>query len=178
MKKLMIVCFVFVSAALFAQGLLDLPKGRWWKNDKVVQDLGLSPDQQKALDGLMLSHEDKMIDLKAAMEKEELRMRDLLDRPALDERATLEQVDRTLATRTQLQRNRAVMFVKVRGILTPEQWAKARERLQERRQEFREERREFRQHRKEERMDRRQDAPEGPGMGRPEGPGGPPPDWN
>lgn len=183
MKKLMIACFVFLSAALFAQGFLDLPRGRWWQNNKVAQELGLSPDQRKALDGLMLSQEEKMIDLKAALEKEELRLRDLLDRPTLDERAVLQQVDRTLAARMELQRNRMAMFIKVRGILTPEQWAKAKDRLQEKRREFREERREFRRHRMDERMEHREGPPEEPGMGRPEGPGpdgpgGPPPDWN
>ena len=38
---------VLFAAGLFAQGFLDLPQGKWWKNERIVQTLMLSPDQQQ-----------------------------------------------------------------------------------------------------------------------------------
>jgi Spy/CpxP family protein refolding chaperone len=136
--------------------------GKWWRSDKAAADLGLTPDQQARLDKLMFEHRDQMIDLRAALEKAELRLRELMDDPAFNERAALEQLDRVAAARSLVEKSRAAMLIKTRTILTPEQWSKARERLMENRRERREEMREFRQERREEHRDQRRERMQAP----------------
>jgi len=122
---------VLFATGAFAQGFLDLPPGKWWKNEPIVQALALSPVQQQKLDDIMYGHLEQMIDLKAGFEKEELRLKQLLDQPKVDEKRLLDQVQKTLEAQNKMQMNRAVMFVKVRTLLRPEQWEKIKIRFQQ-----------------------------------------------
>ena len=124
MKKLCLMVILTLAAGAPAADFLDLPPGRWWKNSDVIRQLNLAPDQQKKLDDIMFAHMERMIDLKAALDKEELKIKMLLDQPQIDEKQVLAQVDKVLAARNQMQRTRAAMFVKVRVLLSAEQWEK------------------------------------------------------
>ncbi len=128
---------VLFAAGAFAQGFLDLPPGKWWKNEEVIQALSLTPDQQRKLDDIMYAHLEQMIDLKAGFEKEELRLRQMLDLPKVDEKRLLEQAQRAIESQTRMQLNRAAMFTKVRVLLTPEQWEKIKIRFQQERRDRR-----------------------------------------
>ena len=128
---------VLFAAGALAKGFLDLPPGKWWKNEQIVQTLGLSPDQQQKLDDIMYAHLEQMIDLKAGFEKEELRLKQLLDQPKIDEKKLLDQATRAIEAQNKLQLSRAAMFVKVRMLLTPEQWEKIKVRFQQERHERR-----------------------------------------
>ena len=145
MKKFCLMVILTLAAGAPAADFLDLPPGRWWKNSDVIRQLNLTPDQQKKLDDIMFAHMEKMIDLKAALDKEELKIKMLLDQSQIDEKHVLAVVDKVLAARDQMQRMRATMFVKVRILLTAEQWEKmkaafkekVRDRFQRRMQERR-----------------------------------------
>ena len=136
MKTITGILLILLSAWLAAQDALDLPPGRWWKNEDVIRELKLSPEQQRKLDDIMFGHMEQMIDLKAAYDKEELKLRLQLDQPNVEEAKILQQVDKLLAAHDQMQRSRARMFVKVRLLLNPEQWEKVktlfRDRMKER----------------------------------------------
>ena len=166
MNKLILLTVLLAAAGAQAFGPMEPPMGKWWQNERVVADLGLTPDQQARLDKLMFEHRDQMIDLRAGLEKAELRLREMMDDPVFNERGALEQIDRVTAARSLVEKHRAAMLVKTRTILSPEQWNKAKERLMERRREMREERREFRQERRERRPMR--DLPEAPEPPEPE----------
>lgn len=136
LRKLLFLGLLALSTSgLFAQGFLELPPGKWWKNEQIVQTLMLSPEQQQKLDDIMYAHLEQMIDLKAGFEKEELRLKQQLDLPKVDEAKLLAQVQKTLEAQNKMQMNRAAMFVKVRALLTPEQWDKIKVKFQERRQD-------------------------------------------
>ena len=174
MKKLTVFLVLLCAAAAFSRGFPNLPRGKWWQNEKVVADLGLTPEQRAKLDDIMFTHRDRMIDLKAALEKAELRLKETMDKPVLNEKEVLEQLDKSITARGLLQKDRITMLVKVRGVLTPEQWAKAKVKLHERMEKFGEKRRGFREFRRE----HRGSQPEGPAMHRGGGqgeraPGGP-----
>jgi Spy/CpxP family protein refolding chaperone len=159
MKKLILLTVLLAAADALAFGPMEVPGGKWWQNEQIVADLGLTPDQRARLDHLAFEHRDRMIDLRAALEKAGLRLREMMDDVRFDERAALEQIDRVAAARSLVEKHRAGMLVKTRAVLTPEQWAKTRERLMEKRREMRDEKREFRQERREQRRDRRQEPP-------------------
>jgi len=53
-------------------------EGRWWNNPKIVERLKLTDDQRKAFDQILLDHREKLIDLRANVEKTELAMEPLV----------------------------------------------------------------------------------------------------
>jgi len=46
--------------------------GRWWKNPQMVEKLGLTADQQKKMDDIFQQHRLKLIDVTAAVEREQV----------------------------------------------------------------------------------------------------------
>src|SRR3569833_2570501 len=58
--------------------------GRWWNNPKIVEKLKLNEDQRKAMDDIFQKHREKLVDLRANLEKAEIEMEPLVKagRPA------------------------------------------------------------------------------------------------
>ncbi len=52
--------------------------GRWWENQELVQRLGLTADQQKKMEDIFQQSRIKLIDLNAALQKEEAIMEPLM----------------------------------------------------------------------------------------------------
>ena len=131
---------IILSLVLFFMEGFNLPEGKWWLNEEVVKELQITDAQQKELGKIYYAHLEKAIDLRAKVEKEELKLREMLDQNTINEKELLSQVDRLLDARNSLERARAELFVKVRIILTPEQWVMVKERFQKRIKRIREER--------------------------------------
>ncbi len=98
------------------------PPGKWWSDPRFVQMLGLTSDQQKRMDDIFNQNRLKLIDLSAALQKEEAILEPLLaaDRP--DQPKILLQIDRVAQARAELEKANARMLLGLRGVLTPEQW--------------------------------------------------------
>ena len=109
-RNAMIVVFLFLTSILTAQAGLDLPQGKWWTKAEVRENIKLSDDQVRRLDSIFLNHMERLIDLKAEMEKAELNLKELLDAPVLEEKEALTLLDRLIKARGQLERTRAEML--------------------------------------------------------------------
>jgi Spy/CpxP family protein refolding chaperone len=96
--------------------------GRWWNNPKVVERLKLTDDQRKAMDGILLEHREKLIDLRGTLEKSELQMEPLMKEDQPNESAILAQIDKTAAARAELEKANARFLLAIRGKLTADQW--------------------------------------------------------
>src|SRR5271165_4132210 len=96
--------------------------GRWWNNPKVVERLKLTDDQRKAMDGILLQHREKLIDLRGNVEKAELEMEPLIRDDEPNEGKILAQIDRVAQARAELEKANARFLLALRGKLTPEQW--------------------------------------------------------
>jgi periplasmic protein CpxP/Spy len=98
------------------------PPGKWWSDPATAQRLGLTADQQKKMDELFQQSRLKLIDLSAALQKEEAILEPLLaaDRP--DEAKILSQIDRIAQARAELEKANARMLLGIRNMLTPDQW--------------------------------------------------------
>jgi len=150
-------------------GFRGLPHGLWWKNPMVVQQIGITPEQQKKMDDILQQSRLQLIDLKANVERQEVLLQPMLDANPPDTPQVLAQIDKLAQARADLEKANARMLLGIRTVLTPEQWTK----LQARRGEA------FREHM---RMDgansfrnrRGPDGQGGPGGQRPT-PGNPPP---
>jgi Spy/CpxP family protein refolding chaperone len=98
--------------------------GRWWDNPRVSQQLGLTDDQKKKMDDIFQEHLLQLIDLNAALEKQEAIMRPLVSADQPDETKILNQIDVIAQARANLEKNRARMLFGIRQVLTPDQWKK------------------------------------------------------
>jgi len=101
-------------------GLTD----RWWKNPLTVTFLALTADQQKRMDDVFQRYRLKLIDLNAALEKEEVTMDPLVSAEPLEESKITAQIDRVAQARAELEKSNGRMLLGIRKLLMPEQWSK------------------------------------------------------
>ncbi len=97
---------------------------RWWDDPHMVQRLGLSAEQQKKMDQIYLDHKLKLIDLHAALEKQETLLGPMLGADQPNEGKILSQIDAIAQARANLEKEFWRMLLGIRSQLTPEQWQK------------------------------------------------------
>jgi len=100
--------------------LLDLP-GKWWKHDRVVAELKLTPAQIEQIDTVFVEHRKKLVDGKARLEKLLLDFQQISDQVDVNRDQTLQLVDQIAQTRAEMARNTILMQLDIRDQLTPEQ---------------------------------------------------------
>jgi periplasmic protein CpxP/Spy len=96
--------------------------GRWWDNPKVIERLKLTDDQRKQMDQILLEHREKLIDMRANVEKAELAMEPLVNDDQPNEQAILTQIDRIAQARAELEKANARFLLAIRAKLTPDQF--------------------------------------------------------
>jgi Spy/CpxP family protein refolding chaperone len=96
--------------------------GRWWNNPKVVEQLKLTDAQRKKFDDIYLAHREKLIDLRASLQKAELALETLVSDAQPNETKILAQIDKVAQARAELEKANAAFLLAIRGKLTAEQW--------------------------------------------------------
>ena len=97
-------------------------EGRWWNNPRIIERLKLTDEQRKEFDNILLQHKEKLIDLRANVEKAELEMEPLVRADQPDEAKILAQIDKVAQARAELEKANARYLLALRSKLTPEQW--------------------------------------------------------
>jgi periplasmic protein CpxP/Spy len=98
-------------------------QGRWWNNPRVVERLKLTDVQRKEFDDIFLQHREKLIDLRASLQKAELALEPLVRDSQPNETKILAQIDKVAQARAELEKANAAFLLAIRGKLTAEQWA-------------------------------------------------------
>jgi Spy/CpxP family protein refolding chaperone len=96
--------------------------GRWWNDPQVIEKLNLTDDQRKAMDDILQQHREKLIDMRANVEKAEVGLEPLMSADQPNESAILSQIDRVAQTRAELEKANARFLLALRAKLTPDQW--------------------------------------------------------
>jgi len=96
--------------------------GRWWKDPETAKKLQLNDGQISQLDQIFYEHRLKLIDYGAAMEKEDLKLQNLLDADVPNEGQISSQVDQVLSARGKLEREYTMMSLDLRKVLSLDQW--------------------------------------------------------
>ena len=131
---------LLVATGLAAQPL-GVPPGRWWERPQVAEQLALTAEQKARLESLSVENARGMIDIKAAVEKAELDLRVAAEAEPFDA-AKVRAAFRTVQqARTRLENERFEALLRVREVLSADQWRQlreltrdaVRERVQERR---------------------------------------------
>ncbi len=106
MKRMMMIVVLVAAATSAGAADFNLPHGKWWENERVVQRIGLTEEQQKAISDLVYQHALRMIDLNAGLKKAEFELGDLVDRDDFDRRRA--QVVRRLSSGQRQARERTL----------------------------------------------------------------------
>ncbi len=129
------------------RGMMREGMGMWWKNSELAQKLNLSDQQKQQLEKTFNDYKLKLIDLRADVERQETKLKPMMDAAQLDAKGIPAQIDAIVAARGRLERTMMMMHFDLVKVLTPEQWKQ----LQAMRDQHREERREYREERGRER---------------------------
>lgn len=97
-------------------------QGRWWNDPGVVDKLKLTDQQRKDMDAIMQDHREKLIDLRASVEKAEVAMQPMIQADQPNEAAILAQIDKIAQARAELEKGNARFLLALRAKLTPDQW--------------------------------------------------------
>ena len=98
------------------------PPFDWWRNSDVAQKLNLSDQQKQQLEEAFGRARLQLVDMKAQVEKEQIKLQNLMNADTLQEQQVLAQIDAVQAARAKLGRNFALMALTFRKILTSDQW--------------------------------------------------------
>ncbi len=102
-------------------------RGQWWNNPRLVEKLKLTDDQRKAMDAIFQQHREKLVDLRANVEKAEIEMDPLVKADQPNESAVLAQIDKVAQARAELEKANARFLFELRAKLTPDQWKQVQE---------------------------------------------------
>ena len=117
MKKL--IGLVLISSAwLFGQSPAF---GPWW-DSPVVRDMNLSEQQRKQIRETVQAHRDSLIQQRADVQKAEGALQDLMNEEQVNEAKVSAAIDRVVAARGAMMKTVSLMSLKLRILLTPEQW--------------------------------------------------------
>lgn len=97
---------------------------RWWRNPDTALAVGLTSDQQKKMDDVFQQYRLRLVDLNAALEREEITLDPLVSAEPLEEAKITAQIDRVAQARAELEKANGRMLLGIRRLLTPDQWNK------------------------------------------------------
>jgi Spy/CpxP family protein refolding chaperone len=132
MRRLVFLFAVF-AALCFGQALEDFA---WW-DSPIAQNLNLTPEQQKQIRGTVREFRDRLIEQRAGVQKAEAGFMDFLNDDQVNEAKAKEAVDKLVAARGDLMRSVSLMSLRLRAVLTPQQWQELQRRRAQQRPQAR-----------------------------------------
>lgn len=93
----------------------------WW-DSPIARDLNLTDDQTRRIRETVREYRTRLIDQRAAMEKAEGELEDLFNEGNVDQKRAGEAIDRLANARGELTRTMSQMSLRLRSVLTQEQW--------------------------------------------------------
>jgi len=97
-------------------------QGRFWNNPRIVEKLKLTDVQRKEFDDIYMQHREKLIDLRANLQKAELALESLVGESQPNETKILAQIDKVAQAHAELEKANAAFWLAIRVKLTAEQW--------------------------------------------------------
>jgi len=110
---------------------IDLPPGKWWRMPDVAKELNISSDGQQKLDDFYYKHRTQMIDLKGALEKEQIALERSIEKEVLDEAVCKDQYQKVLNARNKLSIERYNFLIEVRKLLGYERFLQLKPKFRE-----------------------------------------------
>jgi Spy/CpxP family protein refolding chaperone len=111
------------QTSLKSSVLPTLPE-TWWRHEGAAKEVGLTATQIKRMDEIFQQSRLKLIDQKAALDKEEATLEPMVEGDTIDEGRAAAQLDRVAQARAELEKTRGRMLLGIRKQMDMEQWRK------------------------------------------------------
>jgi Spy/CpxP family protein refolding chaperone len=130
-RKWTLCLILAVAPALHAQGSRGgfFP---WWDNP-IANGLGLTDAQRTQIRSVTGEYRGRMMEVRDAVRKAENDLDAVFNEEAVDQRKGSEAIDRLTKARADMTKAVAEMSLRMRSVLTPQQWQTLRQREQARR---------------------------------------------
>lgn len=99
----------------------------WWESP-LARELNLTDEQREKIAAIVRESRASLIDKRAAVEKAEAEIEDLFAEPVLDPARAQQAIDRLVTARGELTRAFTELSLKLRMVLTQEQWKELQQR--------------------------------------------------
>ena len=120
--------WMFLAACLPALVCAQMPRGGAWWEGKLAKDLNLTEAQQKQISAIRHDSALKIFDLREAVKKAEGDLTLTFDESPLDQTKSNVAIEHLTAARSELFRATSQMDLKIRAVLTDEQWQELKKR--------------------------------------------------
>ena len=129
-----ILALLILPVALFGQARQGPAWGEspWW-NSPLVQNLDLNDSQQKEIRSTVREYRGHLLDLRDAVQRADGDLQMALDQSPLDQKKANDAIEHLATARGELTRTISQMTLRLRTILTDEQWQELQRRQEERR---------------------------------------------
>lgn len=124
--KLLVMALVWAGAA-FAQPRAMFP---WW-DSPLARDLNLTADQEQQIRSTQREFRPRLIDLRAAAEKAESELEDVYNDERIDQKRASDAIERLANARAEMTRAVSQMSLRLRSVLTADQWRELQKRRAE-----------------------------------------------
>src|SRR5215216_1308441 len=119
--------FAFIAAAVVAAAVVTGPAAlaqgfKWWQSDTFTRELGLAPDQSAKIEAIFQATVPVLRRQKDALDKAEADFNQMIE--ASDDAQVMAQVGVVEAARSELNKSRTMMLLRMRRVLTPDQRVK------------------------------------------------------
>jgi len=117
---LLLVSVALVATQVHANQSTNPPK--WWTSEPYKRELGLTPDQSRKLEDIFQAAAPTLRTQRKALEDAEAQFEKLVNQD--NEPVVIEQINRVVSARADLNKSHSIMLYRMRRVLTPEQWTK------------------------------------------------------
>jgi Spy/CpxP family protein refolding chaperone len=104
----------------------------WWESKVAINSLNLSEAQTKQLNSIQASYYSRLMDLRAAVTKAESNLEDVFKQAPSDEMKAAAAVDDYVDVKAKLSRELTRLSLRMRNVLTADQWQQLLDRQSER----------------------------------------------
>ena len=102
--------------------LLTPGMGKWWKDSGLMQKIGVNDGQVQQIEKIFQDRRPQLVDLHAALEKQETLLGPLVETDHPDQAQVSAQIDKIAQSRGALEKANAEMLLSIRRVLTSDQW--------------------------------------------------------
>ena len=127
MKRVLISLLILAAGGSLWANDFSLPPGKWWEDQRLVDKIGLTEEQQEQISSLVYESARRMIDLNADVKRSGLDLTEVVDRNEIDPAAVRKAFAAFQTARQKLDNERFEMLLAIRQVLTSEQWVKIKE---------------------------------------------------
>lgn len=117
---LVLVSVALAATHVHANQSTNPPK--WWTAEPYKRELGLTPDQSRKLEDIFQAAAPTLRTQRKALEDAEAQFEKLVNQD--NEPVVIEQINRVVSARADLNKSHSIMLYRMRRVLTPEQWTK------------------------------------------------------